>query len=840
MRDFNNLRRLTEGHAGPLAAGPSRVKSIIRENRPSYPIVDGHLRDFGGNDLPDTFQGPPDFVGARFDMAKNIAKKHAGGVGCIQVKLGGGWLSVGTAFRVPGGERRMATAAHLLAAMIKPGVNIREITPYNRFDFGDEGNLRFEELDEGRRDVRVAFADQPPTAPAEPEDASNVFQIETIVRIHPFWDLMLFDLATPADRAIPPDSLPIANGPFEGGDDLLPACLISYPITARDEVDQERLEQVIGDELGVRRCSLGFLTLSGEAIEKQVVHEVIKPGPPIAGEAFVALHDTHDATTLPGSSGAPIFNLVTGKVIGLHFSGRHLEEIIDARFGVEGRNYVINLPLAFEESRLQRDMANNGVPGSEWDWGLIRRDKSPGVTDSQLDSLESVTVAATSLFFDSVFQDRPDFRDLVYRAPLIEARDELMPQEDSMVPIANQRNEPACVAFALAMAINMQLSRLHRQGPVSERMLYEMALLHDEWIEDSNGGTSLRGAIKGFFHAGVHRKCLADPQRPCPANPRKLCLGNPKKRCLKGSDRPGRAWRRTWSLSIEAAKEARSITLGAYYRLGRSIIDFQLAVNEVGAVLVSAQVHSGWLKPTKEGKIRHHQKKIGAHAFVIVGYDRDGFIVANSWGEDWSAFKGQLGFAHWSYRDWGENLIDAWVMRLAPSAPSAFDITPSLVNQNQRESGDKTASPLAASLPLPRRFALIGHVVQAERDGIVEGGRTGMGLSSIRETALYLNSEPGRKKYWHVLLICHDPFLGRDTIARLAGHMIEPFKKNKIYPIHVIYGLDEIKTIALRLRQESIALQERLVGFGFADRRLSRNSRPARLQSDCRPIRGRG
>src|SRR5690606_12458022 len=214
------------------------------------------------------------------------------------------------------------------------------------------------------------------------------------------------------------------------------------------------------------------------------------------------------------------------------------------------------------------------------------------------------------------------------------------------------------------------------------------------------------------------------------------------------------------------------VTLGAYYRLRPSIVDFQVAVTAVGAVLVSARVHRGWIRPKKRriGRIPPRRGQIGAHAFVIVGYDRDGFLIANSWGEDWAAFRDRPGLAHWSYGDWAENLIDAWVMRLAPSAPKAFDIMPRIA---RHETASASAPGPAAGLPRPRRYSLIGHLVQAELDGIVHRGRTGIGLESLRETALYLASGAGRKNFPHLLFVFHDPFLGPDTLVRLAGHMIE-------------------------------------------------------------------
>src|SRR5262249_48722098 len=104
--------------------------------------------------------------------------------------------------------------------------------------------------------------------------------------------------------------------------------------------------------------------------------------------------------------------------------------------------------------------------------------------------------------------------------------------------------------------------------------------------------------------------------------------------------------------------------LGAYYRVTvDSISDLQAAINEVGAVYVASDVHQGWDKvPDNSRKLpviawKAGTKPDGGHAFVLVGYNADGFIVQNSWGEDW----GFHGFALLTYDDWLDNADDAWV-----------------------------------------------------------------------------------------------------------------------------------------------------------------------------------
>ncbi len=136
-------------------------------------------------------------------------------------------------------------------------------------------------------------------------------------------------------------------------------------------------------------------------------------------------------------------------------------------------------------------------------------------------------------------------------------------------------------------------------------MLYEMAKLHDEWQGNDYSGSSIRGAVKGFYHNGV---CSEDDAPYLPG----------------GKD---------WTLTIDRAKAARRIRLGAYYRLERDVTAFHAALNEVGVVYASAQIHKGWLAAKGVRQIVSDPTSVGGHAFSIVGYDKDGFIVQNSWGD---------------------------------------------------------------------------------------------------------------------------------------------------------------------------------------------------------------
>ena len=106
----------------------------------------------------------------------------------------------------------------------------------------------------------------------------------------------------------------------------------------------------------------------------------------------------------------------------------------------------------------------------------------------------------------------------------------------------------------------------------------------------------------------------------------------------------------------------------------------QAAIFHSHAIYCSADVHDGWdLQAAGAAStrirlplIKRRSKLSGGHAFALVGYNDTGFIVQNSWGEDWGAH----GFALLSYEDWVANGTDAWVVGLGvPTKPTAAATT---------------------------------------------------------------------------------------------------------------------------------------------------------------------
>ena len=312
-------------------------------------------------------------------------------------------------------------------------------------------------------------------------------------------------------------------------------------------------------------------------------------------------------------------------------------------------------------------------------------------------------------------------------------------------------------------------------------MLYEMARRYDEWPGESYEGSSCRGAIKGWYNMGVCDESFY-PYIP--------------------SDKS--------DLTVEAAKDARKNTIGAYYRLGDRLSDYHAALVEVGVIYCSAKVHNGWDKPDLDRhEISYPHPVEGGHAFAIVGYNTRGFWVQNSWGDAW----GNDGVALWLYEDWLENISDAWVFRLAVSTPQIWHL-----------SGNNNASSKSvASASKPSRAEIAGHFVHIDDGQFHNDGRYWSDLNDVKQTAkLVADSE----KYEHLLLYAHGGLNDPCASASRIAAMKETFKENRIYPYHFMYDtglLEELKDVVIGRRSK---IEERAGGVSdWVDRLVEKVSR---------------
>jgi hypothetical protein len=409
----------------------------------------------------------------------------------------------------------------------------------------------------------------------------------------------------------------------------------------------------------------------------------------------------------------------------------------------------------------------------------LRKDNTAGKSSFVPD----VIVARKKTRVLNVRPDKPDMRDHFYNPSLILLAPEIPAPDFPDYDILDQGAEGACTGFGLTAVINLLNVRAGIPFKASPVMLYEMARKHDEWPGEDHAGSSCRGAIRGWKNMGV-------------------CSWDDWPFTGKGSN---------GELTIERAYKARSHTLGCYYRLRPEITHYHAALNETGALFVSASVHGGWNDPVKLdpkdtlATIQPHDDITGGHAFAIVGYNARGFIVQNSWGKGW----GTNGFAIWLYEDWIRNVSDGWVFRMAIPTPQIFGLAASY-----------TTSAAEGSSRIPKRLEIAGHFVHFDDGKFKERGDFWSTANDTQQTANLILDRSNKDKYQHLLIYCHGGLNSPNLSASRIAALKEGHKRNGIYPFHIVYdtGLgEEVKDSVLRAgrRSEGIAdrLQENIADF---------------------------
>lgn len=385
-------------------------------------------------------------------------------------------------------------------------------------------------------------------------------------------------------------------------------------------------------------------------------------------------------------------------------------------------------------------------------------------------------------------KDPPDLRDRLYQPAPVLLPDAWPPEPDVEARfdeyrelVMDQGTDASCTGYGLACVINFARWQKAGYAPelkkVSARMLYNYARRYDEYAGEDYDGSSCRGALKGWFKHGV---------------------------CLE-SDWPDHERPR-----FGYAERALQTTLGVYYRIDiDSISDMQAAVLQAHAIYVSAFTHAGWIEALKDDEdpaLPSHAtlplipfdgraSRSDGHAFAIVGFNRRGFIVQNSWGRRF----GVGGFAVLGYEDWLANGMDAWVAALG---------VPGVVQGRLADGARAGAAPRAARPADASRWWDVGrayeHSVVLGNDGRVSRYLTQDELSrSLLYQACALpdkwfrtdplaTAEPVKR----LVIYAHGGLNPEaDAIAR-ARAMGRFFVGNGCYPLFLVWKTGLLESIA--------------------------------------------
>ncbi|PNY81565.1 hypothetical protein CVO96_09430 [Deinococcus koreensis] len=372
-----------------------------------------------------------------------------------------------------------------------------------------------------------------------------------------------------------------------------------------------------------------------------------------------------------------------------------------------------------------------------------------------------------------------DARDLEYRPRLQMLPPEVCPPPG--VPVLRQSGQ-SCTGHALAAVINTALGPGTRASPY---MLYALARRYDEYPGTADAGSSLRGALKGWFHHGV----VGTARWP------KLRSAAP-------------------DLEDDAFRtEAARMPLGAFYRVNPyRLDDMQSAVTELNAVAASAVIHSGWEKPAvveKGGRVLHvidrpiDGRTLGGHAFAVVGYNEVGFVVQNSWGRRWGAG----GFAVLPYEDWLESAYDAWVAR--PGVRSAK------LYVSGWEGGQRGTSGQLLSAPGPDNARLTRYVVNLGHGGqLSTTGRFTSSPAQLAQIMAHLRDFHAASPQADVVLYAHGGLVSERGGLITAQKHLNWWLNNGVYPVTLAWQSGPGETLCAQLA-ETFAGKLPAGGLGF-------------------------
>lgn len=405
-------------------------------------------------------------------------------------------------------------------------------------------------------------------------------------------------------------------------------------------------------------------------------------------------------------------------------------------------------------------------------------------------------------FLRSAKPDAFDARDILFRPNIsVTPKTEMIPVMG--LTVKHQEDTSACTGFALSTVVEYLLRKSERDSrpAISPFMLYSMARRYDEFpgsVDDS--GSSLRGALKGWFRHGACAQALFPALDMPPA-----------------AKRPEDDW---W---LDAVKRP----LGAYYRIDtRSIVEMHAALNEVGILYASAGCHDGWdaghgVTPLKADATPATQpfwvipssdqdSAVQGHAFVIVGYTQDGFLIQNSWGEEW----GTHGMAVLTYDDWMRNAMDCWVVQLGVVTHEHEKISNSI---SLRTDGKKVT--LAAGKVLRDR-EISPFIVNVGNNGLLSNSGAFRTTPDDLRAIVDVHMAAARDKWalkdkpMDICVYAHGGLVGEDVAAEAAAEWVPLLYENQIFPVFLMWETDFITTVKNIIRDAASDVPRTTGGIG--------------------------
>ena len=227
----------------------------------------------------------------------------------------------------------------------------------------------------------------------------------------------------------------------------------------------------------------------------------------------------------------------------------------------------------------------------------------------------------------------------------------------------------------------------------------------------------------------------------------------------------------------------------------KDLVAMHAAITEVGILYASASVHSGWDDVGRDGVIRFDDDvdMLGGHAFAIVGYTRDGFIVHNSWGPEW----GSGGFAVLPYEDWLKNAMDCWVVQLGVATVEHDEVANAKSLRVER-----SGRAVVSSNETLADHEISPFIINMENEGLLsQRGRFRTNLGDLE--ALLQNHLPVAQQRWDIAktgtmdiaIYAHGGLTDEDAAAETARAWVPHLYTNKIFPIFLMWETGAVDTL---------------------------------------------
>ena len=215
--------------------------------------------------------------------------------------------------------------------------------------------------------------------------------------------------------------------------------------------------------------------------------------------------------------------------------------------------------------------------------------------------------------------DNRDYQAESIFPPDISLPDEFDPR-NSLLPIRNQGAEGSCVAEACAA-----IREIQEKKNINFEDYFSPQFVYNNRINQDGSGMYTRDAMDILFKKGI----------------------------LAEEDYPYGKIEKPEQISQEVFEKALNYKIKGYAYIN-TIQILKTAIYRNGACAFSVPVYASSImwKPEKLGDVAE-----GGHCMAAIGYNKEGFILRNSWG-DGGANKGYLIFP---YEDWGHQL-EVWTV----------------------------------------------------------------------------------------------------------------------------------------------------------------------------------